>query len=459
MKRVLLASLAAVVLLTGAYAAADAYDHAPGILTLPEPVPTGLLAAPKPIPSVELAPAAPKPDPEKLGPALTAALDTAHVGGTVAASVRDGVSGESLFSVDTATPHPLASVQKLLTAYAIATRLDLDATMTTKAVTGATPGEIVLVAGGDTLLAVDASEQGPVVGHASLAELAAQVAAAAPPGPLTVRLDTSYAVGPRYPASWRPTDIDGGYARQVSQIGLAQLRPVNGLVPRPETDADVLSAWATALGAQGREVQIATGEPAPAPPAATLLGEVESASVGDVLGYALQESDNALMETLLRQTMAKAQRPVPADGNLGPFVVEALATAGLDTAAVSLSDAAGLAPDQQAPVDVVDGVLELAMNGRSPAFRRVLTTLPVAGATGTLANRFQDDATKAVVGIPRAKTGSLTGVSALAGTTMTADGRLLTFVVVAAQVPETGTLEARAALDRFVAALTACGCR
>jgi D-alanyl-D-alanine carboxypeptidase/D-alanyl-D-alanine-endopeptidase (penicillin-binding protein 4) len=63
-------------------------------------------------------------------------------------------------------------------------------------------------------------------------------------------------------------------------------------------------------------------------------------------------------------------------------------------------------------------------------------------------------------GVVRAKTGTLTSVSTLAGLVQDKDGRLLAFALLADRVgPTTADTErAEAALDRAASALASCGC-
>jgi D-alanyl-D-alanine carboxypeptidase/D-alanyl-D-alanine-endopeptidase (penicillin-binding protein 4) len=85
-----------------------------------------------------------------------------------------------------------------------------------------------------------------------------------------------------------------------------------------------------------------------------------------------------------------------------------------------------------------------------------LSGLPVAGYDGTLADRGDSDPATAP-GTVRAKTGTLQGVHALAGTVVTADGRLLAFAVVA-DAASGGEIATEAALDDVAATLAGCGC-
>ena len=104
-------------------------------------------------------------------------------------------------------------------------------------------------------------------------------------------------------------------------------------------------------------------------------------------------------------------------------------------------------------------VLVLASSADHPELRPLLTGLAVAGFTGSLEPpRFAATATQWAAGLVRAKTGTLTGVSALAGTVEDVSGRQLAFVFVADRVRPGDTLAARAALDRLATAVAGCGC-
>ena len=102
-------------------------------------------------------------------------------------------------------------------------------------------------------------------------------------------------------------------------------------------------------------------------------------------------------------------------------------------------------------------MLQVAASTAHPELRAVVTGLPVAGFTGSLADRF-DGASPQSRGRVRAKTGTLTGVSALAGIATDADGDPLVFALVADRVKLLKTLDARDALDDAAAALGACRC-
>ena len=100
--------------------------------------------------------------------------------------------------------------------------------------------------------------------------------------------------------------------------------------------------------------------------------------------------------------------------------------------------------------EVVAGAADGSLDGASA----LLSGLPVAGYDGTLFDRGDAGAAPGTV---RAKTGTLLGVHALAGTVVTADGRLLAFAVVA---DGSGSeVAAESALDDVAAALAGCGCR
>ncbi|MFN8097688.1 MAG: D-alanyl-D-alanine carboxypeptidase [Dermatophilaceae bacterium] len=497
--------------LLGAYAAADVYDLVPGVLTRDRPTPPPPAATPSgpaptlvPLPTLADAKAllaglptdAPLPTKAGLERSLAAALGAPALGSDIGVSIRDARTGQELYAVGTAQPRVVASTAKILTAAAVTQTLDLNAVMTTRVVRSG-DRDLTLVAGGDTLLGRNAGDPDSAAGHAGLGDLADQVVAAlglsaGPSGgpatgstqtgatssrgssvasgadpagdglPWTLRLDATYDAGAALPPGWNPADVAAGYTQGVHMIGLAAQRPRPGEPSPADPGASALAALADRLHERGLDVTVADSPQSrrtPAPAGAAVLGTVDSAPYREVLATALDESDNALTENLARQAAMKAG----GDGSFSTntaYVTKTLRDLRFDLAGTRLLDTSGLTYGQTATVALLSDVVARARTGALPGLADVLAKLPVAGLDGTLHDRFLDKPASSAAGIARAKTGTLTGASALLGTTVDADERELDFVIVADSVPPaSGTWAARAALDRFVADLTGCGCR
>lgn len=476
----MVASLTALALLgVGGYATADVLDVAPGILTLDRPglVPTPTVSgSPAPVvlptpgrsaPALRAAAAdASVPTTDGLRAAVDAAATDPELAGHLGMSVRDGVTGAELLGVRPTEARVPASTAKLLAAVAITDTLDLGARIPTTVVAPPGSPDLVLVVKGDMLLSPTAGDPDAVEGRAGLADLADQVAAALRPrGRTTVRLrlDLSFAPGPRIPPTWVRNDVRDGFAGPVVMTGLStlQARPLRPAPTAPE--AAVARALVARLAERGVQATLAPADTwtAPAPEGAEVLGRVESATYGELLGHALAVSDNTLAESLVRQAAATAGAPTRAAGDNAAFIRGRLEADGIPVPGLVLKDASGLSPGQAVAPVTLSAVLARAVEGGSEPLRSVVAGLPVSGLEGTLAGRFTEKATADVLGVPRAKTGTLRQGSSLAGTTTTVQGRPLLFVVQVDGFAQTfdGTLRARAALDRIVAALTRCGCR
>jgi D-alanyl-D-alanine carboxypeptidase/D-alanyl-D-alanine-endopeptidase (penicillin-binding protein 4) len=183
---------------------------------------------------------------------------------------------------------------------------------------------------------------------------------------------------------------------------------------------------------------------------------VESAPIRRLVEQALTASDNLLAESLGRQVALARGLPASFDG-AADGITAALVDAGLDTAGLSLADASGLSTDDRVPASLLVDVVRGAADGSIADADGLLSGLPVAGFDGTLAERAVAGG-DAAPGSVRAKTGTLLAVNDLAGTVLTADGRLLAFAVLADGA--TGSVDAsEAALDVIADALAGCGCR
>ena len=399
-----------------------------------------------------LAADAPAPTAAALGSALGPLLAAPALGSGVSAEVVDVATGESLYDLDAASPSTPASTAKLLTAVAALTTLDPSDTLTTTVVQGAAPGEVVLVGSGDVTLSRTAPSQS-YPGAPTVADLAKQVMAALPAGtPVTrVVVDNSLYAGPLTAAGWGTGDAPSSYAAPVTATAVDGARVSPGAEARSgQPGLDAGAALADALGASGATVSL--GE---APDGAEALGTVESAPIARLVEQSLSLSDNMLAETLARQVALARGEPASFEGGAAA-VLAALDEAGLDVSGVTLTDGSGLSRQSQVPAAVLTDLVGGAADGSLAGAAPLLSGLPVAGYDGTLSDRGDEDPATGP-GTVRAKTGTLNGVHALAGTVVTADGRLLAFAVLADGATG-GELAAEAALDEIAAELARCGC-
>ncbi len=414
-----------------------------------------------PVPQLALAPlagTAPVPTAAALATALEKPLDA--IPGKVTGIVRDANTGEVLWDHTSERALVPGSTGKLLTAAAALLSLDSTSGLVTKAVAGPDAGTVVLVGGGDpTLTALPEGKEGVYPEPARLVELARKVKAAVKTPITRVLIDTSRYQGERMAASWDSADVKAGYITPIEPLMLdgGRIDPSAQDGERVAEPAQAAgTAFAELLGVDAKQVAETTANPN-----AKVLGAVSSAPVGELVENALRASDNVLAEVLAHE-VAKARGATADFAGAAKETLAALAQAGIDTAGTELVDGSGLSAEDRVSSRVLGAVLTAAATpAKGPQdvqfLRPILTGLPVAGGDGTLATRFGDDAGSADGrGVVRAKTGTLTDVSSLAGVVTDTDGRLLVFALMSnGGSPAT----VRPKLDDLAAALSTCGCR
>jgi D-alanyl-D-alanine carboxypeptidase/D-alanyl-D-alanine-endopeptidase (penicillin-binding protein 4) len=449
----------ALVVAAGALLGLDATGRLPG----------GLVADPSSTPTrtapLDPAPMAAPPvlDPQPADPATAPALPTATLdrlldnpalGPGAGAVVLDVATGRPLYDRDGAVPRTPASVAKLATGAAALAALDPRSRLRTRVVAGSAPGEVVLVGAGDTTLTAR-PRPGDHPRRAGLAGLADSLAARlASDGAtsVTLRVDDGLFSGPAVSPDWRPTYVPGGVVSPVSALSVdaGRVSPRSD-VREPDPALAAGRDLARLLRKRGVAVAGEVTHGSAAADAAELAG-VESPTVAELVELMLASSDNDLAESLLRLVAVAQGRPGTfADGTAA--VLGVLADLGVPTQRMVLLDGSGLARGSAVPPETLGGLLVLAGDGSQPRLDGVISGLPVAGFSGTLSLRYGAGTAGEAAGLVRAKTGTLTGVSTLAGVAPV-DGHPVAFVVMADRVPGS-TLAARAVLDRFAAALVA----
>ena len=391
-------------------------------------------------------------------PAPTAEGVAAEIGRLVSRGLKGGSvlvadpsSGQVLFSRSPGESLIPASVTKLTTAVAALDVLGPQSRIPTIVYRDA--GTLYLVGGGDPTL-VRAKGGDPLAGgSASLRELARAVAADVAE-PVELVFDTSAFRGPTLGPGWPSSFPAAGVAAPVTALVVDGGRTSPGARSRVSDPAkQAAGVFAALLEREG--VTVTAIRKGRHPDGADEVARVESPPVGDIVERMLTESENNYAEALAHLAGgASLGKPTFAGGAAAARA--ALERLGVDVEGLTLVDGSGLSRrDRIRPTLLVEILTDVA-TGKDADLSAIAPGLPVAGLTGTLADRYTTAATRPGRGFVHAKTGTLTGVVSLAGTVLTADGRLLVFAMIANDVRSlAGTRET---MDQVASRLATCGC-
>jgi D-alanyl-D-alanine carboxypeptidase/D-alanyl-D-alanine-endopeptidase (penicillin-binding protein 4) len=444
---------------------ADRAFHPIAIPTATQPAPDGAaaLAGAVAVPTTADTSASPASGNGASGPtaagiraAVSPKLAAAGLGKSVSAQVIDAATGAKLLDQRSNELVAPASTAKLLTAAAMLSVHKVTDRFTTKVVAGASSGTVVLIGGGDPTLSGAAVGQATEYPEAArVTDLTRQVKKQLAGIPVTqILVDDSLFTGADTAPGWASEDAPSSYASPITAAMVDAGRDSPDATVRSATP-DLAAGQALASGWSDVAVEWGT-----APAGAKVLATVKSAPVGTLIEQMLSESDNVIAEVLARQVALATKKPASFNGAVGA-ISATLAAIGIKVGA-GMKDGSGLSAADRIPAGALGQVLLKAVDAKDSRLHPIVAGLSVAGWDGTLLEQGRfSGAASAAQGEVRAKTGSMTGVSALAGLATDAAGRMLVFAFVADQVPggDPDSLAARIALDQAVAALAGCGCR
>ncbi len=398
-------------------------------------------------------------DPAAVETALAPGLSDKSLGKHVVAAVGD-LRGDGAVWTHEDGPFLPASTTKLLTSAAALAALGPDTRFTTRVVAGPRPRDVVLVGGGDPYLAskpLTPLEQATTYPErADIVTLAAQTVKQLA-GRRSVRLtyDDSLFSGPSENPKWRADYVPDDIVTPITALWVDRGNSSTGYGRSDDPSLDAARAFAAALTEAGVKV---VGQPVhgPAVAGARQLAAVRSAPVAGIVERLIDVSDNETAEVLAHQVgLAVSGEGSFAGGAAG--VIATLQSLGVETGSDVVHDGSGLSRLNRISPSTMLQVIQVAASPDQPELRSLVTGLPVAGFTGSLTNRFAS-AGVAALGDVRAKTGTLTGVSSLAGVVTGRDGTPMVFVLAADRTRNSIETEVEAALDGLAGDLAACRC-
>ena len=145
-----------------------------------------------------------------------------------------------------------------------------------------------------------------------------------------------------------------------------------------------------------------------------------------VLERMMKMSDNFYAESMFYQTAASARKGLARASDARNITKQLIARLGLGDNPYKIADGSGLSLYNYVSVELLCTLLRYAW--QTERIRNVLLpSLPIAGVDGTLKDRMRGAETRGRV---QAKTGTLTGISSLAGYCTAPDGHQLCFAII-----------------------------
>jgi len=378
--------------------------------------------------------------------------------------VTDPTTGATLWSSGATTPMRGASTTKLATAI---TTLDVLGTTTrfpTRVVTGRSPREVVLVAGGDPIL-TSRQLTGLAVSTAKTLLAAVPAPPVVPPTPatpatvvrFTVTVDDTLFPAPTFASGW-PADYVPSVVTPVRAL-------VRDLRNGSDTSADVSKYFAGQVNAALVSLLRARTDVTPhvvytgrlaAPVGSTEIAHFVGNTSGAALRWMLLVSDNDVAEMLFRLNAIALGHGASWSG---ASIAETtrLRSLGIDVSGWRLYDGSGVSRNDRVTARGLVQLLTVAASVQRPHLNVLRSWLPVAGHSGTLDARFLARPTSCAAGKVFAKTGTLFDTIGLAGYARGTDGRYRTFAMLVHSVdPRYTKAQVRRAVEVVPATTTGC---
>ncbi len=148
-------------------------------------------------------------------------------------------------------------------------------------------------------------------------------------------------------------------------------------------------------------------------------------SISAVLQDMMKESDNHHAESMFYQLAAQSGKPFATRKEAAAAINSLIERLGLQPENYRIADGSGLSLYNYISAELLGKILHYAYKRKS-IFSTLMPSLPIAGVDGTLEKRMRETPAQEKI---RAKTGSVSSVSTLAGYAEAPDGHLLCFVI------------------------------